>query len=246
MILFVLRSLLSTVKVSTHQIDNALFCLSYILRFVLLINAFDFGVGRLLSALMDDLDCVATESCNKAGTDSDLIPRFGYVNKENKLLYALYVKPVKGDSGNNFEKNDRYHFTYDVSEADFAAMEKICHNEAIWPLWNQTVYEDCFHTNFLYIKMYEVGHMPDWKPQYIHVSFWFTLKKGDILEHASSFSFRPSCDHDWVHGSGEHFVCRDEPQRWSEYIRRANGFEKGTKYECDNNNKRFRGVNDRS
>uniref|UniRef100_A0A1I7ZJ14 C-type lectin domain-containing protein n=1 Tax=Steinernema glaseri TaxID=37863 RepID=A0A1I7ZJ14_9BILA len=189
---------------------------------------------------------VHTSSCDNAGTDSDLIPEFGYVNLKNKLIYSLFVKPVKGDHGDNFERSNSHYFTYTVPTAEFNEMERNCYNEAIWPVWHQTVYEDCFHTNLLYIKMYEVGKKPDWKPEKIEVVFWFTLKTGVLLPpHTTNFLFRPSCDHDWVHGSGEHYICRDKIDEWKEYLNPAVGHRKGSTYTCERHGRKLRKSTDK-
>uniref|UniRef100_A0A1I7ZIX2 C-type lectin domain-containing protein n=1 Tax=Steinernema glaseri TaxID=37863 RepID=A0A1I7ZIX2_9BILA len=224
---------------------------------------------------------VVTTDCYGAGSNSDLILTFGYLNLKNQLLYALESSMVRGMYDNNLEKNDNHYFKYDVPDAEFTNMEKKCHSEAIWPLWNQTIYEDCFHTNLLHIKMFtnmekkchseaiwplwnqtiyedcfhtnllhikmvKQGLMSDWKPKHIGVSFWFTLKKGDILEHASSFSFNPDCDYDWVDGSATGFVCRERINKVTQYIRGGQSLEKGTKYNCNMANRKIRSASDRA
>ncbi|KAK0419689.1 hypothetical protein QR680_014268 [Steinernema hermaphroditum] len=185
-----------------------------------------------------------TSNCHKAGTDSTVTASLNYVNLEDKLLYTIFSPAMVGSRGDNLESGTTFQVKHVLKEDVYKQVEKACYDNAAWPLWNQTIYEDCFHPNILYFQMEEHGFGPAWKPGQTTAELWYRLKDGGDIRKETFFMVHPNCEVDWVGGAGDYYVCRDEPSRWNEYLRKGSAFDKYTKYVCDHNKRRLRRITD--
>ncbi|KAK0419786.1 hypothetical protein QR680_014319 [Steinernema hermaphroditum] len=157
-----------------------------------------------------------TTNCDYAGTDSTVTASLNYINavpNEDYLIYTISTPAMIGHYGENLERGTRFVTKYDVPDDLFAKIEDACYDNAIWPIWSQSQYEDCFHPNLLYFQLIKHGSTADWKPGNSTAYLVYSRKNGDMTEIKVDFKARPNCDIDWVHGRGDSYLCRDEPSR---------------------------------
>ncbi|KAK0420748.1 hypothetical protein QR680_014861 [Steinernema hermaphroditum] len=153
---------------------------------------------------------VRTSDCHHAGTDADVSSNPGFINERGILVWQVRMKALKGNAGENLERNTEQVVVRHLSSIEFAEIESDCARHANY---TQEKYDDCFHANVILFSFYTwFGNLyPAWNPGKMEVQL--TVRSASKGERITSVWPDASCEHNWITAddNGIHYLCKNEP-----------------------------------
>ncbi|KAK0420744.1 hypothetical protein QR680_014858 [Steinernema hermaphroditum] len=156
---------------------------------------------------------VRTSDCHQSGTDADVSSSPGFINERGVLLWRVEMNAIKGDAGDNLERDTEQVMVKPLSKEEFAVIENACTTHA-W--FNQERYNDCFHANVIHFAVYTwFGNLyPAWNPGKMEVQLH--IRAPNKSKWIKSVWPDANCAHNWISAddSADHYLCKNEPPYW--------------------------------
>uniref|UniRef100_A0A1I8AHI7 Uncharacterized protein n=1 Tax=Steinernema glaseri TaxID=37863 RepID=A0A1I8AHI7_9BILA len=171
-----------------------------------------------------------TSTCHGAGTNGDIIPYLGHIDKDDQLIWKLPLRMIDGSYRDNFENGElTSDEVYISNRARIAEIEEACFQHADG---DQNKYERCFDPNIVNIqkKSWKYSPLSAWKIEEIKIRVQWG-NRHPVANHFGFFGPFHDCYSNWIEKEPEYSYIRTDDKDYSKKaMLKGRIFQIGQKY----------------